>query len=72
MELGSNRTPAPPEQGRHWGVQGWRRRCETGTPHIHKHRFSIAKALRTNPENSAKEGGASVSLPQSRSLGEQV
>lgn len=29
-------------------------------PHIHKHRFSIAKALRTNPENSVKEGGLCV------------
>lgn len=39
--------------------------------HIHKHKFSIAKALRTNPENSVKKGG-SVSLPQSHDLGEQV
>lgn len=31
-------------------------------PYIHKHRFSIAKALRTNPENSVKAGALRPSL----------
>lgn len=64
--LGRSETPAPPEQGRHWGVQG-RRRWETGSSlpaatHTQAQVF-VAKALRTNPENSVK-GGGSVSLPE--------
>lgn len=36
-----------------------------GTPHIHKHRFSAGKALRTNPENSVK--GRGVCIPPTES-----
>lgn len=43
--------------GEYRGEEGGARQ---GPPHIHKHRFSIAKALRTNPENSVKEGGLCV------------
>lgn len=69
--LGRSETPAPPEQGRHWGVQGRRKRWETGSSlpaatHTATHtqaQVFVAKALRTNPENSVK-GGGSVSLPE--------
>lgn len=50
--LGSSETPAPAEQGRHWGGRG-KRSCEAGTP-TYTSKVSIAKALRTNPENSVK------------------
>lgn len=37
-----------------------------GTPHIHKHRFSAGKALRTNPENSVKGRGVCIPPTESR------
>lgn len=73
MRLGSSRTPALPEQGRHWGAQGGEggvRQGQGPSPYA-QHRLSIAKALRTNAENSVKAGGLCVPPPES-DLGEQV
>lgn len=59
--LGGEQNPSSTRTRKALGSTGVKKevRDRDSPPHIYKHRFSIAKALRTNSENSVKGRGAS-------------
>lgn len=63
---GEQQNPSSAQTRKALGSTGVEKEVRGRAPPIHKHRFSTAKALRTNPENSVKAGALRPAL------GEQV